>query len=188
MQDEVMDSLADPQTADRLREQLIQLARVRYSISHDAAEDVVQNALAAYIEVRRRYEASVNSQAILFGIFFNKCLEHIDRSVRESRRLRKYCTSADAARDNPWIRPGAPAQEPGVLTELVRREDGEQIEIAIGQLRPKSKELAQLITRRGMDRQQLISKLGINRNTLDSRLHVCRNELRRLLLREGVAM
>ena len=188
MSDAVLETFSDARSAERLRRQLLQLARARYGIAPDSAEDVVQNALTSYLEVRHRYEAGANSQAILFGIFFKKCLEHIDRACREKRRLNRYCSSPDAARQNPWIRPDAPAEAPGVLNELIRDEEGCRIRAAIDRLRPGSRRLVQMITTRGLGRQGLISDLGINRNTLDSRLHACRNELRGLLARDGVAI
>lgn len=188
MSDAVLEVFSDPLSAERLRRQLLQLARSRYRIADDAAEDVVQNALTSYLEVRHRYDARSNSQAILFGIFFKKCLEHIDRSTRERRRLSRYCTSSDAARQNPWIRPDAPAQSPGVLSQLIRTEDGHRIRDAIEQLRPGSRRLVQMIGMRGLGRQALLRDLGINSNTLDSRLHACRTELRGLLARDGVAI
>lgn len=188
MSDAVLETFSDARSAERLRRQLLQLARTRYGIAADAAEDVVQNALTSYLEVRHRYEAGSNSQAILFGIFFKKCLEHIDRTCREKRRLNRYCSTADAARQNPWIRPDAPAQAPGVLQQLVRNEEGTRIREAIDRLRPGSRKLVQMITTRGLGRQALIRDLGINQNTLDSRLHACRTELRGLLARDGLAI
>jgi RNA polymerase sigma factor (sigma-70 family) len=188
MSDAVLETFSDVHSAERLRRQLLQLARSRYGISADAAEDVVQNALTSYLEVRHRYDASSNSQAILFGIFFKKCLEHIDRTCREKRRLHRYCATPDAARQNPWIRPDAPAETPGVLSQLIRNEEGCRIQAAIERLRPASRSLVQMIVTRGLGRQALIQDLGINRNTLDSRLHACRRELRGLLAHDGVAI
>jgi len=186
--DEVVDLLSSSEAADRLRSRLTQLAWKRYSIRADAAEDVIQNAVAAYLEVRGRYEKDTNSTAILYGIFFRKCLEYISASVREDRRMRRYCVTPDAARENAWIHPDRPGQAPSVLSELIDREDASTISGAFEKLRPNSRRLAWLITQRGMKRQELIEHLGVNPNTLDSRLLACRKELRSLLGRRDIAV
>lgn len=186
--DEVLRSLGDPETAERTRTQMVRLAQARYSINGNEAEDVVQNAFMAYLEVRHRYDAKSNSHAILFGILFMKCLEHIDRSVREKRRLERYCSTPDAARESVWLRPGSPGEEPSAIAQLIRNEDGKLIRRVVNRLRPKSRELAELITRNGLTRQDLIKRLRINQNTLDSRLHACRRELRSLLAEQEIAM
>ena len=138
MSDEVLESLGDPSTAERTRSQMLQLARVRYHIQANEAEDVVQNAFMAYLEVRHRYAADTNSHAILFGILFMKCLEHIDRAVREKRRLETYCVTPDAARESPWLRPESVGDATGAVGVLIRREDGRRIRQAVKRLRPKS--------------------------------------------------
>ncbi len=179
-------SVFEPETMERISAKLLQVAWFRYRIPREQAEDVLQTAFAAFLSVRHRYEVEEEHPAILVGIFRKKCLEHIDRSVREKTKLRRYCNAADSARENPWIRRDRPAEAPSVIDELVRREDGRQILEAIAELRPTSRKLFALILRRGLGRKELIDELGINKNTLDSRLHVGRRELRGLLRRRGV--
>jgi RNA polymerase sigma factor (sigma-70 family) len=173
--------LADHRSMDALSDSLVRHAWFRYRIGATDAEDLVQAALATYLEAGERFSEVPNHNALLFGIFRNKCLEHIERSVREKRRLRRMCEKADVARDNPWIRPSKPGQAPSVLESLIHDEDRRDMADAVASLRPASQRLLLLITDRGMTRREIILETGINRNTLDSRLHVCRNELRERL-------
>ena len=176
----------DDRDWELLRSKLLDLAWFRYRIPRDRAEDVFQSAVTAYLEGRANYAQVPDAQALLAGFFRNKCLEHIDRSVRETRRLRTYCSSADAARTNPWIRPTRAGEVASVVEDLVRDEDRRRILCALERLRPMSRELVSLIDRDELDRKGLIERLKLNKNTLDSRLHSCRRELRALLRRAGV--
>jgi RNA polymerase sigma factor (sigma-70 family) len=171
----------DAESVERLRSKLLCLAWSRYRVRRETAEDIVQTAFTAYLEVRHRYTHVEDQRAIVSGIFRNKCLAHIDRSVREARRFRRYVATPDAARENPWIRPHAPAQSPSVLEEIVNRETRNGIVRAIARLSPSSRRLVAMLVFGRMSRQDLIRELGLNKNTLDSRLHACRGELRRLL-------
>jgi len=177
----ILDPLADPQSAERFRSKLVWLAWSRYRVTRDEAEDIVQTAFTAYLQVRERYAHVADHGAILGGIFRNKCLTHITRAGREQRRLERYCTTPDAARENPWIRPTSPAQAPSVVDELVKRETRREIRTAFAHLRPSSRRLLTLLVLRGLGRRNLIEQMGLNKNTFDSRLHACRAELRRLL-------
>jgi len=173
--------LEDPAYAERISTKLVQLAWFRYRIRVQRAEDVVQTTFATFLTVRHRYEKVADHPAILIGIFRKKCLEHIDRSVREQRKLDRYCHAADAVRENPWIRAVRPGQARSVIDELIDREEGSRITDAIERLRPSSRELVSKIVDDGMGRRELIEELGLNKNTVDSRLHVTRRELRQAL-------
>jgi RNA polymerase sigma factor (sigma-70 family) len=186
MTSDVPEFLADARSVEQLRERLLDLAHARYRVSRVDAEDVVQTTFTAYLQVHHRYPFVADQGAILYGIFRKKCAEYIDRSVREQRRLSRYCRTPDAARENPWIRPEAPAQTPAVLDDLLRREARTRILEAIAELRPASRELVTLILTRELRRKELIGRLRINKNTFDSRLHACRAELRTILRRKGV--
>jgi len=171
----------DLRSVSELREQFVRVARSRYHLRRDQAEDIAQTTFAAYLQVRHRYSHVEDHRAILAGIFRNKCLTYIDGSAREARRLKRYFSTPDAARENPWIRPGSPAQAPSVLEEIVRRETRSDIRGAIARLRPTSRQIAAMVVFDGMGRGEMIERLGLNKNTLDSRLHACRTELKRLL-------
>ena len=173
--------LGDTRTVEQIRSKLLWLAWARYRVARNEAEDVVQTAFTAYLEVRDRYTAVPDHGALLSGIFRHKCLKHIERSCVERRRMRRYCSTPDAARENPWIRPDRPGQSRSVLEELIRDETRGDIRRAIARLRPSSRRLVSMVVRGRMGRGDLIRALGLNKNTLDSRLHACRTELRRLL-------
>jgi RNA polymerase sigma factor (sigma-70 family) len=173
--------LDDPAYAEKLATKLGQLAWFRYRIRSQRAEDIVQTSFATFLAVRHRYEKVADHPAILIGIFRKKCLEHIDRSVRDQRKLDQYCRSAAAARENPWIRPRRAGESHSVIDELIRREERTQIKNAIDSLRPSSRELVSKMVEDGMGRKELVEHLGLNKNTVDSRLHVTRRELRKIL-------
>ena len=180
--------LHDSEYADRIAQKLTQIAWFRYRIPVDQAQDVVQSAFAAFLEVRHRYETVADHPAILVGVFRKKCLEFIDRSVREKKKIARYCASADAARENPWIRPQSAGEAPSVLDEIVHKEEREQISDAIDELRPTARSLIALMMAKGFDRQALIDHLKLNKNTVDSRIHITRRELRRLLRQREIVM
>jgi RNA polymerase sigma factor (sigma-70 family) len=179
--------LGDSRSVREIGSKLIQLAWFRFRIPAIEAEDVLQNTFAAYLEVRERYAVLAEHRAILVGIFRKKCLEHIERSVREKRRLRRYCSTADAVRENPWLRPMSAARVSSVLDDLVRKETRGRILEAIAELQPRSRTLAALIGRKGLGRRELIELFDLNKNTFDSRLHACRTQLRKLLRQRDVA-
>jgi RNA polymerase sigma factor (sigma-70 family) len=178
--------LGDSQGLETLAEKLRQLARFRYRIRPADADDVVQTTFATYLEVRHRYADAADQKAILVGIFRKKCLEYIDRSVREQRRLQRYCSTADAARENPWIKPSAPGRAPSVLEDLTHAEDRREILEVLDSLRPASRSLVDMMVHGNMGRAELIAHLGLNKNTLDSRLRTCRIELSNLLRRRAI--
>jgi RNA polymerase sigma-70 factor (ECF subfamily) len=164
-----------------LAARLVRHARSRYRIGPNEAEDLVQSSVTAYLEGNERYKSVPNQDALLFGIFRLKCLEHIDRSVREQRRMRRMISKPDVARENPWIRPSNAGESPSVLEGLIRDEERREIRLAVASLRPPSRWLVSLIIDDGATRQEMIAITGLNRNTLDSRLHNCRLELRKRL-------
>jgi RNA polymerase sigma factor (sigma-70 family) len=182
----LMTVLADPAASERLRRRLLDMAWFRYRIPSDRGEDVVQAAIATYLEVRDSYRHVPDHGALLAGILRKKCLEHIDRSVRENRKFRAYCADGDVARENPWVRPESPAQGPSVVEQIVKDEERRQIVAALAALGPTAREIVTLMTREGLTRKELIERLRLNKNTLDSRLHACRRELRGLLRKVGV--
>ena len=178
--------LTDTETFGKIHEKLVFLAWHKYRIRRGDAEDIAQTAIATYCEVRERYEGEENQYGILLGIFNNKCLEFIDRSVREKRRLKSLCETADARRENPWLDPEGRGAPKGVLEDLIHREEGRLILAAMAELRPEAREMFQLLARKRLGRKGLLAHYGVNKNTLDSRLHVFRKELRAILREKGV--
>jgi RNA polymerase sigma factor (sigma-70 family) len=176
-----LDPLTDSASISQFRAKLVALARSRYRVTRDEADEIVQTAFAAYLQVRARYAHVADHGAILGGIFRNKCLTHLGRVGREKQRLARYSLTSDAARENQWIRPSRPAEAPSVLEEIVRCETRREIRDAIARLRPSSRRLISLLVLGDLGRKRLIDVLGVNKNTFDSRLHACRAELRGLL-------
>ncbi len=175
------DPLGDSRAMEQIRAELLRLAWSRYRMDREEAEDVVQTAFATYFQIRGRYSRVVDHAAFLCGIFRHKCLKHIEGATGERKRMRRYCSTPYAARENQWIRPDRPGQAPSVLDALVRDETRGDILRAVARLRPSARRLVAMVAFSRMGRQDLIRELGLNKNTLDSRLHACRAELRRLL-------
>jgi RNA polymerase sigma factor (sigma-70 family) len=167
--------------AARLKSSLLYLARRKFRISRDAAEDLVQSALLTYLEVRHRYPRSEEHARILVGIFRNKCREHIERCVRTARGMHALRSTLATKADRVAAARPESTMAGGVLGEIVQHEDGRRILRALSQLRPQASEMFRLITEEGVSRRELMRRYGLNANTLDSRLHAYRKELRALL-------
>lgn len=181
-----MDDVLEVGEATRIAETLFYLARRQYRIPRQIAEDLVQSAYLTYLEVRGSYPNAEEHPKILVGIFRNKCREHIGRSVRQTRRVRALKNALEA-KGTASLTPSADrSAEKGLLEELVHREDQVLVLQALGELRPKARELFRLIAEEGVSRKDLILRYGLNKNTLDSRLHSFRREFREGLVRRGV--
>ena len=181
-----MAGILDTDERERLGARLLYLAWRWYRIPNEVAEDIVQAAVVTFIEVRERYPREEEHQVILIGIFRNKCREHIDRVMRATRGLRALRAAARAGDSAVPVLPADSTAEDGILHELVNREDGQIILEALGELRPRAREMFRLIIEEGCSRQELIERYGLNKNTLDSRLHAYRAEFREILTRRGV--
>jgi len=177
----MIQQLSDTDTFRKIHEKLVYLAWHKYRIRRDFSEDIIQIAITTYCEVKERYAGEENQYGILLGIFNKKCLEHIDRSVREKRKFDKYLRRPEVHQANPWLDPEGNGASQGILEDLVNREEGRLILSAISNLRPEAREMFRLLVEEEMGRQGLINHYGVNKNTLDSRLHVFRGELRSLL-------
>ena len=184
----MIQQLSNPSGMRKIREKLTFLAWRKFRIAEQDARDIFQASIATYFEVRHRYSEEENHTGILVGIFNNKCLEHIDRSVREAKKIRNYVADPDALRDNPRLEPTGRGAAKSTLDHVVRREDAEQILNALAELRPEAREMFHLLIEEEVGRQGLIEQYGLNKNTLDTRLHVFRKELRSLLKKRGVAI
>jgi RNA polymerase sigma factor (sigma-70 family) len=182
----VLRRLSETRGYETLRLKLTAIAWRRYRIPEAEAEDVAHTAIATYCEVHERYAGEPNPFAILFGIFRKKCLELIDRSVRDLRRLRACSGSPDAARVNPRLDPEGSGSSRPPLELLIRREDVALILEALDELRPEARAMLRLLLLEGVGRPELLDRYSINPNTLDWRLHTYRKEFREVLRRKGV--
>lgn len=188
----MIQQLADQRGYTKVVNRLVLMAWHRYRLPRAEAEDVAQTAVTAYLEVRHRYSDESNQKAILIGIFRKKCLEYIDRSVRERVKLQTYGKRVEERRARKRLDPGADHNgravrkpEP-VVERIIHEEDVDLILSALGELRPEAREMLTLLVVQDVGRKGLIEKYGLNENTLDSRLHVYRNEFRAVLRRKGV--
>jgi RNA polymerase sigma factor (sigma-70 family) len=167
-------------------ERLLYLARRRYRIMADVAEDLLQSARVTFLQVRERYPRPEEHPRILVGIFRNKCREHVGQAVKASRQMESLRSMAAAGELGTPTTPADAGKAAGVLGDLVREEEGRQIFAALAELRPRARELLRLIAEEGVTRADLIARYELNPNTLDSRLHTYRKELKGLLERRGV--
>ena len=184
----MIQQLSQPGGLRKIREKLTFLAWRKFRIAEQDAGDILQGTIATYFEVRHRYPPEENHTGILVGIFNNKCLEHIDRSVREAKKIRKFCSDADALREHPRLEPDGRGAAESTLDEVVRREDAQHILSALADLRPEAREMFRLLVEDEVGRAGLIEHYGLNKNTLDTRLHVFRSELKNLLRKRGIAI
>ncbi len=176
-----MDGVLDRHETARLQVSLVYLARRQFKIHREVAADIVQNALVTFLEVRDRYSKPEEHLPILVGIFRNKCREHIERSVRTARGFDALRMTAKAeVAEIPAVRAEV-SMSGGVLTEIVKQENGRHILDALANLRPQAREMFRLITEEGVSRKELMRRFGLNKNTLDSRLHTYRRELKKRL-------
>lgn len=173
----------DPTGIREVERKLHFIARQRYRIPRQEADDLIQATIHTFLEVRNRYPRPEEHAPIIVGIFRNKCREHIERAVRGTRRLDELKREIQAGTaDLPTIR-AAREGEGGIIEDLIRREEAERILRALALLRPEAREMFRLITEFGFSRKQLIEHFGLNPATLDSRLHSYRNELKKELQR-----
>lgn len=168
------------------KSRLLYLARRRYGLGADAAEDLLQAALLTFWQVRDRYPREDEHVPILVGIFRNKCRESVTQRVRESSRSAKLRTRLEAGTVGVARAQAPEAAQGGLLQGLVAREDGRKILEALASLRPAAREFLMLLGEGGLSRAQMIERYKLNPNTLDSRLRTYRNELRRELRRRDI--
>ncbi|MEN8150982.1 MAG: hypothetical protein ABFS86_14265 [Planctomycetota bacterium] len=178
--------LTERREFEQVRRKLAYLAWRKYRISAENAEDIVQTAVTTYYEVKSRYEGEENQYAILVGIFYKKCLEHIDASQRENRKIKKFRAKPEVQKENPFLQPERDREQKSVLGDLIGREDGSLILSALAGLKPESQELFRLMLEEDYDRKDMIRHFGVNKNTYDTRLRAARLELRASLEQKGV--
>ncbi len=181
-----MSGVLEPNEKDELRSRLLYFAGRWYGMANDVAEDIAQDALLTFIQVRDRYPDPAEHRAILVGIFRNKCREYIAKDVRAVRGLKALRSATEAGDPKVASKPTLASRDDGILHDLVHRENGGIILEALSSLRPKAREMFRLILEEGCSRAELVERMGLNRNTLDSRLHAYRAELRDILARRGV--
>jgi RNA polymerase sigma factor (sigma-70 family) len=178
-----MTALADDQRASALISKLCFLARARYGILPQDAEDVFHDAVLTYIAVHERYPPGDNHFGLLVGIFHKKSLEFLDSQERRGRVARRFVAKLQA--DRPDVARGEDPCGPAV-DRVIREEDASLIRSAIASLSDEARELLLTLAEGRMSRLDLIRALGINRNTFDTRLRGVRLRLKGTLESAGV--
>lgn len=179
----LMAALADARRTGALFAKLAFMARTRYGLSSNDAEDAFHEAVATYLSIHGRYPPADNHFGILVGIFQRKVLEHLGHRERDGRIARRFVARLRA--DQPLLARGEDPEGPAA-DRVVRSEDAELIRNAIGALSPEGRELLLTLAEGRATRLELIEELGVNRNTFDTRLRALRLRLRDVLTEAGV--
>jgi RNA polymerase sigma factor (sigma-70 family) len=176
-------ALGDDVRAAALFSKVSFLARARYGIRPQDAEDIFQDSVVTYLAIHERYPPTDNHFGILVGVFHKKSLEFLDSEDRNGRVARRFVARLQA--DRPVVARG---EDPGgpAVDRVVREEDSALIRAAISTLSDDARELLLALAEGRMSRLDMIQALGVNRNTFDTRLRSVRMRLKRVLADSGV--
>lgn len=179
----LMAALSDAGRASALLSKVCFVARARYGILPQDAEDIFNESVATYLVIHGRYPPNDNHFGLLVGIFHKKSLEFLDGQERLGRVARRFVARLQS--DRPELARG---EDPGgpVVDRVVRDEDAGLIRAAIHSLSPQARELLLTLAEGRMTRLEMIQSLGVNRNTFDTRLRSMRLRLMRTLADAGV--
>lgn len=181
--DALMRALADPEATNTLFSKVAFIARARYGIQIQDAEDIFHEAVATYLTIHSRYASGDNHFGLLVGIFQKKALEHLGARERDGRVKRRLVHKLQA--DRPVVARGEDPKG-AALDRVIRAEDAALIRAAIASLNDEGREVLLTIAEGRRSRLELIEELGVNRNTFDTRLRAARLKLRDRLQRQGV--
>lgn len=179
----LMVALADESRASTLFSKLCFIARARYGILPQDAEDIFHEAVVTYLAIHERYPAGDNHFGLLVGVFHKKSLEFLDGQDRRGRVAKRFVAKLQA--DRPVLARGEDPRGAAV-DQVVREEDAALIRSAIAALSPDARELLLTLADGRMTRLELIEALGVNRNTFDTRLRGVRLRLMQVLEQSGV--
>jgi DNA-directed RNA polymerase specialized sigma24 family protein len=159
---------------NRLSAMVAGIARVRYGIAADDAQDVYQDSVVAYLLVKDRYARDANHFGLFVGIFHHKAMRFLSTERGRGRSLERF-----AAHLACGLSEFDAATSPDAAVRRVERDAA--IRDSVASL-PRDERALLLELGEGRSRRlDLIARLGINRNTFDSRLHEARASLRRSL-------
>jgi RNA polymerase sigma factor (sigma-70 family) len=178
-----MRDLGDEEATSSFLARICFIARARYGILPQDAEDIFHEAVATYLTVHTRYDSNDNHYGLLVGIFHKKALEHLGARDRAGRMARRLVTRLRSER--PIVARG---EDPlGTTSEIViREEDAQLIRDAIDSMQEEGRELLLALAEGRLTRLEMIEQLNVNPNTFDTRLRALRLKLKRKLLRSGV--
>lgn len=179
----LMEALRDERRTAALLAKVSYMARTRYGIRAQDAQDIFHESVATYLQIHGRYPAGDNHFGLLVGIFQRKALEFIGASQRQGRVAERLVTRLRAER--PAVARGEDPE--GDVTErVIRDEDAMLIRDAIEALSPEAREMLLALAEGRTSRLGMIEDLGINRNTFDTRLRSVRLRLKKVLETAGV--
>lgn len=181
--DGLMEALADDRRTSSLLAKVTYVARTRYGIRAQDAQDIFHESVATYLQIHSRYPPRDNHFGILVGIFHRKALEHIGASQRSDRVAERFVARLRA--DRPNLARGEDP-EGTVADKVIRSEDATLIRAAIDALTPEAREMLVSLAEGRATRLEMIRALGINRNTFDTRLRALRLRLKKNLETSGV--
>ncbi len=179
----LMEALSDAERLAGLHSKVCFIARARYGIRPQDADDIFHESIQTYLGVFSRYPEGDNHFGLLVGIFHKKCLEHLSARERDGRAARRFVDRL--RRDRPVVARGEDPKGP-VVDRVIRGEDAELIRAAIAALSDEARELLLALAEGRASRLELIEALGINRNTFDTRLRASRLRLKATLEQRGV--
>ena len=179
----LMSALADETRASGLISKVCFLARARYGILPQDAEDIFNESVLTYLAIHERYPPGDNHFGLLVGVFHKKSLEFLDSRDRQGRVARRFVARLQAER--PEVARG---EDPSgaAVDRVLREEDAALIRGAISTLSDDARELLLALAEGRMTRLEMIQALGINRNTFDTRLRAVRLRLKQVLAESGV--
>ncbi len=178
-----MQALTDEVRAQSLVSRVCFIARARYGVLRQDAEDIFHEAIATYLVIPSPYPPKDNHFGILVGIFHKKVLEHLGGRDCDSRVTKRFVARLKA--DRPHVARGEDPRGAAV-ERVIRNEDATLIRDAIGTLGDEAREMMLRLAEGSVTRLEMIEMMGVNRNTFDTRLRAIRQRLRRTLEKSGV--
>lgn len=175
--------LADGDASTSFRARVCFIARARYGILPQDAEDIFHEAVATYLSIHSRYGDGDNHYGLLVGIFHKKALEHLGARERAGKISRRFTARLRAERPV-----AARGEDPKGTTadRLIRDEDARLIREAIDSMNDDAREMLLALAEGQLSRLEMIERLEVNPNTFDTRLRALRLKLRQKLMRSGV--
>lgn len=151
-------------------------------VPETAAEDVVQETFATFLETLDRFEGRSQVRTWLFGILYKKVLEFRREQATEQRHdpIDDVFESRFDALGN-WVRPPQDLQR-----QLESREAGEMIRRCMESLPPSQRAAFTLREIEGAESQEICKILGVSATNLGVLMHRARSRLRECLEAMGV--
>jgi RNA polymerase sigma-70 factor (ECF subfamily) len=149
----------------------------------ETAEDLAQDAFIKVLNHIDRYSPEFKFSSWVFKIANNVAIDHLRRRRLDTVSMDGSPHASSAAEVEASTFDVSSDQE-SALDEMEARELGDQIESAIGQLRPEYRACIMLRHVEGRSYEEIASTLDLPLGTVKTYIHRARHELRRAL--EGI--